>query len=177
MTVREIRRRTGRLALAVALVAASHAAAFGQGAPPSGGTGGKKGHVPSELEKKACTYVTTAEVSAAFKTEMNEGNASGDGLQGACNFFFKDGSGRSVVISLKTSPGARMGFLQKRSDGESVYGLGSEAVWIANYSTLLVLTRDNHVVEIDLTTAASALKRVPAKDVATSLARKVLSRI
>jgi hypothetical protein len=55
--------------------------------------------------------------------------------------------------------------------------VGDEAVWIRNYSTLLVRTRDNEVLEVDLTTAASGMKRPAPKDAASDLARKALGRL
>lgn len=158
---------TAALAAALALACAVPAVAGSQ----------PKGPDPKHQNPRACELVTPADIAASLKLTVGDGQAGSGRGTFSCNFSVSDASGRAVIVELRTGPSARPSFLQKRSDGDTVFGVGDEAVWLRNYSTLLVLTRDNEVLAIDLTSAASAMKRPAPKDGAVDLAKRALSKL
>jgi len=156
--------------LAAALAITLAAPAFAAGPPP-------KEPNSKHQNPRACELVNAQDVAATLKLTVGEGQAQSARGTFSCAFSLADGSNRTVMVELRTGTGARPSFLQKRSDGETVFGLGDEAVWLRNYSTLLVLTRDNEVLAVELTSAASAMKRLAPRDGAVDLARRALSKL
>ncbi|MBK7974055.1 MAG: hypothetical protein IPK07_12530 [Deltaproteobacteria bacterium] len=166
---RSVSSPSAALALAGILAVASVRPAVA-GAPP-------KGPDSKHQNPRACELVTASDIASSLKLTVGEPQAQSGRGAFSCNFNLADGSGRAVRVELRTGTGARPAFLQKRSDGPTVFGVGDEAVWLTHYSTLLVLTRDNEVLAIDLTSAASAMKRPAPKDGAVELAKKALSKL
>lgn len=159
-----------RAAAAATLALSFIAPAFAAGPPPKGGD-------TKHQNPRACQLVNAQDVAATLKLSVGDGQAQNSRGAFSCAFALADASSRMVMVELRTGAGARPSFLQKRSDGETVFGVGDEAVWLRNYSTLLVLTRDNEVLSIDLTSAASAMKRPAPKDGAVELAKRALSKL
>ncbi len=182
----------GTLALAPGLVHAQGGPG-GPGGPPGqdggpGQGGGQQGHghrsgpespADKAAREKVCSLLSPSDLTSVFKTDIGQGQGGGGGGRGksTCDFVFSDGSSRSVKINLYTGDGARALYLQRKSSGEHVFGLGEDSFWVTSFSTLWVLTRDGSVVELDLTTASSAIRHGDAKSTATELGRKAISHL